>query len=261
MEQGGANSVEWDEDTTAHRIGAAIIGAQKCGTTTLAAMLDAHPDVRLALGKEAHLFDDADVQQHGIRQEHIETFWPNPRPGELLLDATPSYLFLPGCIEALLAHSPEVRCLVMLRPPGERMVSHHGHERRMGTEKRGFLGSVLLERGRLRRSVEPLASDSAHRRFSYRARSRYSEQLSRLASLTDNYHVILLADLITDPVRVMDEIHRFLGLSPLRVAEAPRLNAGDGPPRRVATAIARRMMYREAVTTESFLGRRAGTLR
>ena len=89
-----------------HRVGAAIVGAQKCGTTTLAAMLDEHPQIRLAVGKESHLFDQAVVHRDGPTDGDIEQYWPDVSEGELLLDATPSYLYLPGCLEALLRHSP-----------------------------------------------------------------------------------------------------------------------------------------------------------
>lgn len=246
--------------TPQRRIGAAIVGAQKCGTTTLAALLSEHPQICLAAGKEAHLFDQRVVQQHGPAAADLERYWPHHTPGQVLLDATPSYLYLPGCLEALLRHSPEVRIVVVLRPPGERAVSHHGHERRLGTERRSFLAAVALERSRLRRSPDPLAPDSAQRHASYCDRGRYSEQLAHLASLTERYHVVLLRDLVAEPQRVVADIHRFLDLPPHPVHEVPQLNHGDGRPRRLATALASRMLRREAIAAETALGLPDGAL-
>lgn len=244
-----------------HRVGAAIVGAQKCGTTTLAAMLDEHPQIRLAVGKESHLFDQAVVHRDGPTDGDIEQYWPGVSEGELLLDATPSYLYLPGCLEALLRHSPEVALVVMLRSPGDRMVSHYGHERRLGVERRSPLVAFLLERRRLRRSTDPLAVDSAQRHASYRDRSRYSQQLEHLASLTDRYHVVLLDDLRARPDVALAGIYRFLGIPAQSVEHVPRLNAGDGKEPRIARAIARVMTRREGRTIERMLGVPPGSLR
>ena len=49
----------------------AVVGAQKCGTTSLAAVLDRHPQLCLAQGKEAHLFDRADVQRSGVDRDRF----------------------------------------------------------------------------------------------------------------------------------------------------------------------------------------------
>lgn len=242
-------------------VGVAIVGAQKCGTTTLAALLDKHPEICLARGKEAHLFDRAEVQRHGVTVDDIDRFWPERVPGQLLLDATPSYLYLPGCLEALVAHAPAVRLLVVLRPPGERAVSHHGHERRLGFERRSFLTALALEQWRLRRSPDPLAADSAQRHASYRDRGRYGAQLERLAALTEHYHVVLLDELVRDPDRTLDGIHRFLGLTSPATSTVPRLNAGDDRPRPLATALARWSMRREAARAEELLRLPTGALR
>lgn len=243
------------------RIGVAIIGAQKCGTTTLAALLDEHPEISLGIGKESHLFDQAHVQRSGPSDDAVARYWADAPPGSLLLDATPSYLYLPGCVEALLRHSPDVALIVVLRSPGDRMLSHHGHECRLGVERWPPLIAFLLERRRLRRSPDPLAADSAHRHASYRDRSRYSRQLEHLASLTDRYHIVLLDDLVADPDRVVAGIHRFLGLTALPVRHLPRLNAGDGRKRRFVRGVVRLMMRREAIATERMLGLPAGALR
>lgn len=260
MEQGLDSTSERTGTASPFRVGAAIVGAQKCGTTTLAALLDEHPRIRLAVGKEAHLFDQPGVQAHGPSDDDLARFWPDASPGDVLLDATPSYLYLPGCLEALLRHAPEVRLIVMVRPPGERMVSHHGHERRLGVEHRSFLAALLLERRRLRRSADPLAPDSAQRHASYRDRGRYATQIARLAALTDRFRIVLLDELIADPARVMAELYRFLGVPPHPVEHVPRLNPGDGRPRRLAVTVARRVMRREAIAAEQLLRLPAGSL-
>lgn len=209
----------------------ALVGAQKCGTTTLAALLGQHPSVCVAKNKEAHLFDQEQVQRNGVDSLAFLQHFPHSKPGQILVDATPSYFYLPGCLESLIQHNPKIRILVVLRDPAERAVSHHAHERRLGFERHSFPISLLLERIRLRKDRNPLASDSAHRHFSYLDRGRYVIQMQRLSSLSENFYIIWLTDLLTNPQGVMNHVFEFLDLHPIVIDEVPRLNARQDQPR------------------------------
>jgi len=243
------------------RVTAALVGAQKCGTTTLAALLGDHPSICLARNKEAHLFDQSEVQRRGPTTADIEACFPHRHPGQILLDATPSYIYLPGCLEALVRHAPEVRVLVVLRSPADRAVSHFGHERRIGTEHLPFAVALAAERWRLRRDGDPLAARSAHRVSSFLDRGKYAGQLERLRSITGNFHVVLFNDLVADPGRVLDGITDFLGVERRPLDQIPRLNAGDGRRHRLGRALARQLTKRDSIEAESWLNLPGGTLR
>jgi len=234
----------------------AIIGVQKCGTTTLADLLGRHPQLCLARGKEAHLFDDAVVQREGVDPALLEPFFAHRLPGQLLLDATPSYLYLPGCVEALLAHNPAVKVIVVLRPASERMISHHRHERRRGAERLPLPLALLAEPFRLRSNADPLGVESSQRVASYRDRCRYSAQLRRLRELMGSaqVHITTLATLAADPAGELVAMHHFLGVEPLPIAEAPRLNAGDRSIDGVWPALLELATRREMDATASLLG-------
>jgi hypothetical protein len=238
-----------------------VAGAQKCGTTTLAAVLGDHPSICLARNKEAHLFDQAEVQRRGPTAAEIEAVFPHRRHGQILLDATPSYLYLPGCLEALVRHAPDVRVVVVLRSPADRAVSHYGHERRLGAERLPFVVALAAERRRLRRDPDPLAWNSAHRHSSYLDRGRYAGQLERLRSLTANYHLVLFDDLLTDPGWVLDGIVDFLGVERRPLDRIPRLNPGDGRRHRLGRALARRLTRDDTTEAEAWLNVAVGTLR
>jgi hypothetical protein len=243
------------------RIDAAIVGAQKCGTTSLAGVLGGHPDICLAAGKEAHLFDRADVQAYGPTDGQLAAAFPDRHPGQLLLDATPSYFYLPGCLEALVRHAPDVRVIVVVRSPARRAVSHHGHERRLGFERLPFLAAVALEGRRLRRDSDVLAQDSAHRHASYLDRGRYAPQMARLRSLTDRVTVVTLDGLVTDPTATLHRLQDFLGVDRREVGAFPRDNAGDGRRRRLATGVAAVALRRATREAEQSLDLPAGALR
>jgi hypothetical protein len=235
------------------RIGAALIGAQKAGTTSLATVLARHPDICLAAGKEAHLFDRPEVQRRGPRPDELETFFGHRRPGQVLLDATPSYLYLPGCVEALVRHEPHVRIVVVLRPPVSRAVSHHAHEVRLGYERRSLLMAIALERHRLRRDADPLAADSAHRHSSYVDRSRYDVQLRRLRESSVNVHVVHFDELVLTPIPVVQRIFDFLGLDPIPAVEFPHLNQSGRARHRLAESALRLLTRRSDKRTEQVL--------
>jgi hypothetical protein len=249
------------DDEGARRIDVAIVGAQRCGTTTLAALLSDHPQICLAVGKEAHLFDDPIVQRGSIEPVRFDGLFAHRQPGQLLLDATPSYLYLPGCIDALVRHNEQVKVIVILRPAADRAMSHHDLERRRGTERRRLLSAVVAERRRLRADRDALASRSAHRLCSYLDRGRYLPQLQRLMSATDRVCVVSLARLAADPAGVLTELHRFLGIDERPVHVAPRLNRGGGRAGGLSRVLLATLTRREMHRTETHLGWPRGSLR
>lgn len=224
---------------------AVIVGVQKSGTTSLAATLSRHPSLCLARDKETHLFDSHDVQQNGLTPDVLDHHFPGRRPGQLLVDATPSYAYLPGCMESLVRHCPGVRIVLVLRDPAERAVSHHAHETRLGFERRSFLAAIAAERWRLRRDRDPLAPNSAHRHFSYLDRGRYERQVAHLRRLTPHHKIVLFEDLLERTEDVINDIYRFLGVSTWHVGEFPHLNARDTPVTRRHVAVARMLMRSE----------------
>ena len=217
------------------RIGAAIIGAQKSGTTSLAYALGAHPRVSLATHKEAHLFDDSSVRANGLDQERLKNSFPVLAGESLLLDATPIYMYLPGCIEMLAEHNPEAKIVAVLRDPGDRVVSHYYHSRRNGVETKPLLLALLLEPLRLARDRDPLAPLSAHRWWSYRSRGKYSGQILRVLESFDELLLVRYEDLVSDPERVLEKVQEFLELPHVSLVQAfERLNYhGPNPPHKL----------------------------
>lgn len=221
------------------RVGAAIIGAQKAGTTSLASALSEHRQICLASTKETHLFDDPMVQRNGPTLGDLERHFGHRRPGQILLDATPSYIYLNGSIDALLRHEPEVRLIAVLRSSVDRALSQYYHSRRHGLEHRSLISALALEPIRLRREREPLAADSSHRHHSYIDRGRYDRQLPRLLSMTPNLLVLDFEQLVTTPEKVVHEIFDFLDVDRVPVDSFPHLNRGRDSKSHVGRAFAR----------------------
>ncbi|MEM7509246.1 MAG: sulfotransferase domain-containing protein [Pseudomonadota bacterium] len=106
-----------------------IIGAMKCGTTTLAAQLAAQPGIFMTSPKEPNFFSDDRVYAAGLAW--YETLFEDAAPGDLKGEASTHYTKLPtypdtvGRMRALL---PAPKLIYVVRDPVERAVSHFIHE-------------------------------------------------------------------------------------------------------------------------------------
>lgn len=147
-----------------------IIGAQRCGTTSLYRYLAAHPSVRAATGKELQFFS----LHHRRGSRWYRGHFPVRPPGVLSFEASPYYLFDPEAPARAAALLPDARFIALLRDPVERAYSHYLHSRSYGVEPLSFADALDAE-------PERLASGGhrARRQYSYVARGRYAEQIAR----------------------------------------------------------------------------------
>ena len=133
-----------------------IIGAQKCGTTTLFDLLEQHPLLAPSYKKEIHYFD-------GGLDPRIDTFkkglsWYRGhfplKSGKLTFEASPLYLFNSLCAERIKRAVPDVKLIVLLRNPTDRAISHYFHSLRAGDERLGIAEALKSEERRLERLIQ-----------------------------------------------------------------------------------------------------------
>ena len=190
-----------------------IVGAQRSGTTWLARMLEQHPSIALAQGKEAHLFDRSDVQKDGLSGQVLAQHFPGANGDQLWLDATPSYLYLAGSLEALKASNPDAKVIALLRDPGQRAVSHYYHSRWLNQEPKSLLGALFAEPQRLRSGRDSMLEfNSAHRNWSYLDRGKYHRQIRRLSGLFPHAMIIPFPKIMSQPRELLIDIQRYLGI-------------------------------------------------
>ena len=212
---------------------AVILGAQKCGTSSLHHYLTQHPRVIAPLRKEVHYFDVNSTRGEPWYRAH---FGRIGEPG-LNLDSSPYYLFhplVPRRLEALLPHA---KLIVLLRDPVRRAYSHYWHERDKGREPLSFAAAIEAEPQRLGASAERLArgeiaTSREHQRHSYLARGRYAEQLERWFAVfpRDRFLVLRFEDLAREPLAVLNQTLGWLGLDEVTEARTEPRNARKYPP-------------------------------
>jgi hypothetical protein len=204
-----------------------IVGAERCGTTSLFHLLRQHPAVFNGTlpRKEVHYFDNKYARGLGWYQCHfpltararLAARGTGGRP--VAFEATANYMFHPLAPERIRRDLPGVRLLVLVRDPVERAYSAHAHQVGYGFETVPFERALELEDARLESEVEGLMTDPAYQSFSfdhhtYRARGQYADQLARLERVfgRDRIHVIDSGDFFAAPGSAYDQVIDFLGL-------------------------------------------------
>ncbi|MCB0991670.1 MAG: sulfotransferase [Acidimicrobiales bacterium] len=220
-----------------------IVGAQRCGTTSLFRYLTQHRSVvGPMLEKGVHFYDtnytgDLDwYRSHFPTQARLKLSRQLNGCDMRTVEASPYYLFHPFVPERIHAATPDAKILVLVRDPVERALSHHNHEVKRGFETEDFASALDLEARRLAGEVDLMAADPlyvsyAHQHYSYAARGRYMEQISRYDELfgKSNVMVIRTIDLEANPAQVVDEVLRFLGVALMGSISFPRYNARRYP--------------------------------
>ena len=218
-----------------------VIGAQRCGTTSLFRALMAHPQVvRPAFHKGINYFDLN--YQRGPRwyRGHFPVTGPARRKAArygapVAFEASGYYLYHPFALERLAHDLPGVRLVAMLRDPVERAFSAYKHEYARGFERESFERALELEDGRLAGEIERMRDDPgyesfSHRHHSYRHRGHYAEQLERVFQFFPRaqVHVLDSAEFFAEPAQAYRSLQAFLGLQPFEPALFGRYNARPG---------------------------------
>jgi hypothetical protein len=100
-----------------------IIGAQKCGTTSLVNNLNKHPEIRMCefsqgSGSEVHFFDRDIMYQRGL-----DWYGSLFKPGFICGEKTPEYMYDDKAIFRIRQDLPGVKLIVCLRDPVKRFIS------------------------------------------------------------------------------------------------------------------------------------------
>jgi hypothetical protein len=191
-----------------------IIGAAKCGTTSLHHILAQHERVFIP-DREVHFFDVDDFEQHPDFFTHNEgftfhdldhdfdtyvawyrEFFRDARPGQLIGEDSTTYLTskrTPARIARLL---PQAKLVAMLRDPVARAYSHYWHNVRAGYATKSFEKTLRYNPGNLLQ------------------RGYYGEHLRRYQSFLDSGQllVVFFEDFVADTAGTIERVCAHVGL-------------------------------------------------
>jgi len=204
-----------------------IIGAPKCGTTSLAAWLNAHPNIYMAPVKEPHFFN-TDGMRSIERLEEYEELFAQVRPEHIAVgEASTHYLYSREAVPNILKHNPEAKFIVSVRNPIEMAPALHAERLWQGRETvRSFEEAWRLQEERKQGKYIPQTLRDDPERLQYGAYCRLGEQLARLFSLVSKEKVLVLVldDIAENPAREYRKILAFLEVPDDGRTEFPAYN-------------------------------------
>ncbi len=216
-----------------------VVGAPKCGTTSLYHYLRQHPQVFLPQRKELHYFsfphlsrlvagpgDDSILATSSSTLEGYRAYFADVGGEKAIGDISPSYFHYADEV------APEIRralgapkIIVMLRDPVQKAFSQYMHLVRDAREDLSFPQALHAERERIERGYSAMWRYAESSLFTRRTQ-RYMDEFGR-----DRVKVVLFDDLTRDPERTVEEIFAFLEVDPGVKVELDSTFNRSGAPR------------------------------
>ena len=209
-----------------------IVGAPRCGTTTLSRFLKGHPAIAFPLIKEPHFFALNDLRQlsqgelrQRVERDYLQRFFRRDPSRRVGADASVTYLYSPELLEPILRLWPDSRFVVSVRDPLAMLPSLHQRLIFVGLETiptfaKAWAASPDRAAGRRipRKCLDP-------RLLRYDEAGRFSTYLERLFAVVGRERCLVQVfdDLTADPEGQYQRLMTFTGLEPQREVDfSPR---------------------------------------
>jgi len=187
-----------DEDAAVDFI---YIGAPRCGSTWLSAILDDHPDIFIPSSKEVHFFNDrmpyTFEYKYPLGIEHYRSYFRGAKRRQVKGDISPFTFRDPNAAWRIHLHVSEVKIICFLRDPVAMLFSLY-----------------LLLRQRERRA--PTFSEEIARNPQLVDLGRYERMLQPFYDYfpAEQIHVRIYEELFLDREQTVRDIYRFVGVDP-----------------------------------------------
>ena len=198
-----------------------IVGAAKCGTTSMSEYLKQHPQIFISevkeprfLSSQAHPFPlngpgDAKRESRYIKkypdyQQLFQSINDQIAIGEASADTLYFHQKTIPAIKQYIGEQPKI--IIMLRDPVKRAFSAYQHLIRDQRETASFEEGLRKEEERIQNNYELI--------WYYRGVSRYYESVKAFLENFDQVHVIINEDFQERPEKVFCELFNFLEVDP-----------------------------------------------
>jgi len=192
-----------------------ILGAPKCGTTSLATWLAEHPEIYLPSTKEPHFFNTDHKRLTGSLQAYEALFAAADERHRAIGEASVWYLSSAAAVTNILSYAPEAKFIVMLRNPMEMAPSLHEEMVFTGRDDvADFAEAWSLQE--LRRNGRRVPFMVWEPKFvQYGDACSLGKQVARLLETVSPERVkfLLLENIARDPATAYRSVLQFLGVS------------------------------------------------
>jgi hypothetical protein len=196
------------------------IGAQKAGTTTLADILQQHPDIFIPKEKETKFFLFPDEYSKGLGYYNA-TYYANYSGQKMVGELDPDYMLVPETAKRIAESlGKDVKFIVVLRNPALRAYSHYLMSKKKGIEKLGFQEALEAESGR-NKDIKYFKT------VAYLERGKYGSQLQAYLEVFDHSRFLFLEfekDIVQHLDQTLQRIQSFLGVEIRNLDSSVRSN-------------------------------------
>lgn len=216
-----------------------IIGAPKCGTTSLAAWLSQHPDVFIPPKKELNFFDDDLARPDRLTLKEYEKLFASTR-ARAIGEASVWYLYSRNAVRNILDYQPDARFIVCLRDPVDMAFSLHRQHLFTGKEDIVDFSSAWAAQDA--RKNGPWAKSYERSKLYYGDACKLGDQVQRLLAQSQAAHFVRLEDMKRDPRATFSAVLDFLNVPEFEADLAPRNEAKQRRSRSLRAVV--QLLYR-----------------
>ena len=195
-----------------------ILGAPKCGTTSMAKWLSEHPEIFMSTTKEPHYYNTDHIHRLTQDYQHYLSFFAKATSAHKIIgEASVWYLFSKEAVPNILADlkNDNLKFLVMVRNPVQMAYSlHQEHVWAINEPVKNFRDAWNLQSKRKEGKEIGLFTEDVNLLL-YGETCKLGEQLNRLYNTVGKnaVHVVLLDDLKENPEQEYKNVLNFLNLS------------------------------------------------
>lgn len=195
-----------------------IIGAGKCGTTSLVSYLSQHPEIYFSPIKEPRFFafEGQQLDCRGPADEHFvqttvtdlssyKRLFEGVTTEKAIGEASTGYLHRPRAIERIKYYVPDARLITFLRDPVERAYSTYLMNVRIGVEPLSDFSKAIAEQDQRSHAGWCVAHNYISIGYYYRHLKPYINTFGR-----DQVRVYLYNDFKRDNLSIINDIFEYL---------------------------------------------------
>ncbi|MGN7613167.1 sulfotransferase family protein [Magnetococcales bacterium HHB-1] len=192
-----------------------ILGAPKCGTTSMTKWLAEHPSFYMSAPKEPHFFN-TDIG-NGIQdlQTYQQLFSAATKQHQVICEASTGYLSSTTAVANILQYNPDARFAVMVRNPIEQVYSYYNFRCLMGDETLQSFAEAWHRQARRAAGLDVPLTCAHAEGLQYGLMCKTGHQLQRVYAQVDkkHVHVIVFDDLKSNAQQVYQQVLNFLDLA------------------------------------------------
>jgi hypothetical protein len=180
-----------------------IVGAQKCGTTSLHDILSEHPQANMSKVKEIRFFNTPKKYAKGL--EYYKSYFDKPDSNHRVTgESSPGYICSPGVHRLIHESLGDIKIVIILRDPIKRAFSQYW-------DNRTNLKDSMSESEIIDNYLEVEYSPNRRGYFSKGVYYTYVKKYLELFG-EKNVHIILFENLIKNQTLELQKLYNFLGI-------------------------------------------------